>query len=125
MRLYKYLIMKHLLTLILLSTLFISCSKDDEIVYLDPYILNGNWKHSVIVENGSVLNFVYFFRNGRVVYYSYPSEGGEETTLVDTTFKLTETEIIFAEKTYLGKRVKYRIVGDTLISNEKTKYKRQ
>lgn len=117
--------MKHLLTLILLSTLFISCSKDDEIVYLDPYILNGNWKHSVIVENGSVLNFVYFFRNGRVVYYSYPSEGGEETTLVDTTFKLTETEIIFAEKTYLGKRVKYRIVGDTLISNEKTKYKRQ
>lgn len=100
-----------------------SCSKDDDdTVYIDPSILNGKWAYNVTVGNGGVQTFMYGFRNGYVTYYWYSSNGVKETTLVNTTFKLTETGIIFPEKTYLGEHVKYRVVADTLFTNEKTKY---
>lgn len=85
------LIMKRLLFILLIFTLFISCSSDDneEDKYIDVNILNGVWETS-FDESTKVS---YEFNNGTVICSKIFN--GEKTILFQDRFRLTTDKIIY------------------------------
>lgn len=101
-------IMKKLLTLILLATIFISCSKDedDNTVYLDNKLIEGSW-YWIQASDSTVYTFSNVVKRETFDKYTLASKGGHNFGI----YKLTADDIKYEET---GNSQKYKINRDTL-----------
>lgn len=85
--------MKKFFTFILLATLFVACGDDDDdnIVYLDNSLVQGNWYR--IQASDSVVSRFKDNVATRIIYDRYT--GDERSNRNNGYYRLTETDIIY------------------------------